>query len=116
MPDDGRVQAEEQALIPIEFHARAKELGYGDGVGWSVIEEEWNEWEENVTKFAREHGFTVRLEGYRVWGSRDGEDYLLASAAEQDDDPMNLWAQAFSRIDCYLRKDDPFAPVYPKGH
>lgn len=99
-------------MIPLAFHKRALELGYGDGAGWDALEAEWAEWERYVSQFAAEHGFTVWMDGPRVWGSRDGEGYLLASAAEPEDDPMNLWSHAFSRIDCRLRKDDPFAHEY----
>ena len=95
-------------MIPKEFHTRAKELGYGDGCGWAIIEEAWDQWERDVVKFAGEQGMTVKLDGHRVWGYRDGETYLLAAATDPGDDPMNLWAQAFSRIDCYLRKE----PLY----
>lgn len=88
--------------IPAEFIDDAKRFGYGEG-GWDRLEKSWDELEAVAKKLAAEQGIEIWREDRRIWGLRDGEAYLLASAADPDSDPMNLWADAFSRIDCFLR-------------
>ena len=90
-------------MIPKEFHEDAKRLGEA---GWDNLEKAWDEWERYTTTFALEQGMKIWREGRRIWGTRDGEMYLLASATEPGADPMNLWANAFSKIECWLMKQE----------
>ena len=94
-------------MVPPEFRPDAEALGYGDGCGWDEIERAWDEMEEETKAFGAAYGFDVYLESRRVWGIREGETYLLASA-DPTEDAMNLWAMAYQRldliIDLYLEK------------
>lgn len=87
--------------IPLEFYPDCLRLGYGERHHWPLLEQEWDQWEMDTVAYAAEQGFTVYLEGRRVWGTdlTTGDEYLLASATEPDSDPMNLWAQAHGRIE-----------------
>lgn len=91
--------------IPIDFIEDAKRLGYGEG-GWDKLEAEWDQWERDVTLLAAQSGMVVRLEGRRVWGYREDEEYLLAAATNPGDDPMNLWAQAFQRLEAIFGRSE----------
>jgi hypothetical protein len=87
--------------IPEEFIEDAKRLGYGQG-GWDRLDAEWDRMERDVKKYAAERGITVKREGRRIWGFKGEDEYLLAAATHEGDDPMNLWAHAFQKIECYL--------------
>ena len=85
--------------VPEEFWADAIHLGYRiDG----FLHNDWNVQENAVINYAAQQGMTVYLEGRRIWATDllSGDEYLLASAT--DSDPMNLWAQAYQKID-YIR-------------
>lgn len=72
-----------------------------------MVESTYDELERTTCRFADKHGFLLEREGFRIWGYKGSETYLLASAAEEDDDPMNLWAEAHQRIDLILDRDFP---------
>lgn len=78
-----------------------------------LMEQAYDELEQEVSLFALLNGFTVTRDEFRIWGVKNEEVYLLASAAGEGGDPMNLWAQAFQRIELIFDIDFPGQVVYP---
>lgn len=101
--------------IPLEFIPRATELGYFDDPGSrEIMERAYDELEAQVTTFANLNGFVVDRDGFRIWGYKDGDTYLLAAAPDADDDPMNLWCQASGRIELIFEIDFPGQIRFPE--
>lgn len=100
--------------IPLEFIEKATALGYFDGEGMrSVMEQAYADLEREVQLFAVANGFSAARDGFRIWARKGEETYLLAAAAGTDDDPMNIWAMAFQRMELILDTDFPGQVVYP---
>lgn len=94
--------------IPLEFIEAATALGYFDEEGArQIMEQAYDDLEVEVLHFAAANGFTAVRDGFRIWGQKGEETYLLASAADEGDDPMNIWAQAFGRIDLIMDIEFP---------
>lgn len=100
--------------IPVEFIDRATALGYFDTHGGrSVMEQAYDDIEREVKLFATANGFLPTRDGFRIWATKGEETYLLAAAADAGDDPMNLWAQAFQRMELILDTDFQGKPCTP---
>lgn len=92
----------------------ATALGYFDGEGMrSIMEQAYDDLEREVQLFATANGFVSNRDGFRIWATKGEDTYLLAAAAEEGDDPMNLWAMAFQRMELILDTDFPGQTVYP---
>lgn len=102
--------------IPEEFLPRAAQLGYFEGEGsWRIMARAYDELEAEVRHFGVLNGFLTMRDGFRIWGFKNEETYLLASAADEEkDDPMNIWAEAFQRIELILDIDFPGQTRYPE--
>ena len=92
--------------IPDEFLADADRIGYNVDM---YLHCDWEGQVEGVTRYAADRGMTVYRDGRLIWGTdlNTGDEYLLASATDPGDDPLNLWAQAFQRIDYIYNANIP---------
>lgn len=101
--------------IPLEFIPRATDLGYFESHGGrEIMDQAYDELEGEVRRFAVLNGMLAVRDGFRIWGYKDEETYLLASAADEGDDPMNIWAQAFQRIELIFDIDFPGQIKHPE--